>query len=229
VAGALRVRSPPAGDFQEVPALNNLVYGNQDAAKLAAGVEEVVRKDVGSAAPLTFRVLEGGSGSATVGSVLIDVSRAMRGTDVAPLLVIELDLPGALPGAVLAALLRQGVGAVTGSLLYVFRLSRTVGGEVGFEDHKSFGTPKFTGDAAAAARLNGAKDLAKRADKVLRSESEMGSVKVKSPRIFKVVPEGGGSVLLLGTLPRLTSMGMSATTDAKEIIEIAGLVDNALG
>jgi hypothetical protein len=72
------------------------------------------------------------------------------------------------------------------------------------------------------------KDLAKRTDKVLRSESEMGSVKVKVPRTFSLTPSGGGSLLVLGSLPRLTSMGMSATTDAREILEVAAAVEAAL-
>jgi hypothetical protein len=209
--------------------VNNLVYGNQDPQKLAAGVEEVVRKDTGSSTPLTYRIVDAAGGSATVGSVLVDVGHALGGGEVTPLLVMELDLPGARPSTLRATLVRQGVGAYCGSLLYLFRLAKPVGGEVGFEAHKSFGTPKFTGDADAAAHLNGAKDLAKKADKVLRSEADMGSVKVKLPRTFSLAPADGGSMLVLGTLPRLTSMGMSATTDAKDVLEIADLVDRALG
>ena len=38
--------------------MNNLVYGNQDPAKLAASVEEIVRKDTGSATPLPYRLLD---------------------------------------------------------------------------------------------------------------------------------------------------------------------------
>lgn len=208
--------------------MNNLVYGNQQPDKLAAGVEEIVRKDTGSPAPLPYRMLDVAGGSATVGSVLVDIGHVLGSGQITPLLTVEIDLPGGRPGTLQAQLLRQGVGAYCGSLVYVFRLAKPVAGEVGFEDHKSFGTPRFTGDAATAGRLNGAKDLAKRADKVLRSEAEMGSVKVKAPRVFRLTPAEGGAVLVLGTLPRLTSMGMSATTDAKEILEIAAAVEAAL-
>ena len=166
--------------------------------------------------------------SASVGSVLVDIGHVLGSGQTTLLLTVEIDLPGGRPATLRANLLRQGVGAYCGSLVYVFRLAKAVAGEVGFEEHKSFGTPKFTGDAAAAARLNGAKDLAKRADKVLRNEAEMGSVKVKVPRVFRLTPADGGSTLVLGTLPRLTSMGMSATTDAREILEIAAAVEAAL-
>jgi hypothetical protein len=208
--------------------LNNLVFGNQQPEKLAASVEEIVRKDIGSATPLPYRLLDVVTGSATVGSVLVDIGHVLGSGQTAPLLTVELDLPGPQPATLQAQVLRQGVGGYCGSLVFVFRLAKPVAGEVGFEEHKSFGTPKFTGDAGAAARLNAAKDLAKRADKVLRSETDMGSIKVKVPRVFRLTPADGGSVLVLGTLPRLTSMGMSATTDAREIVDIAAAVGAAL-
>jgi hypothetical protein len=208
--------------------VNNLVYGNQDPARLAAGVEEIVRKDVGSPVPLQYRMLDVATGTATVGSVLVDIGHALGSGAITPLLTIELDLPGAMPATLQAQLIRQGVGAYCGALVFAFRSAKPVAGEVGFEDHKSFGTPKFTGDPATAARLNGVKNLAKRADKVLRGESEMGSIKVKVPRTFSLTPSDGGSLLVLGSLPRLTSMGMSATTDAREVLDIAAAVEAAL-
>ncbi len=208
--------------------MNNLVYGNQDPAKLAASVEEIVRKDTGSATPLPYRLLDTTDGAATAASVLADIGHALGSGQMTPLLTVELDLPGAGQATLQARLIRQGVGAYCGALTYVFRLTKPVTGEVGFEEHKTFGTPKFTGDPTAAARLNAAKDLAKRTDKVLRSETEMGSITVKNPRLFRLAPADGGSLLVLGTLPRLTSMGMSATTDAREVLDIAAAVEAAL-
>ena len=208
--------------------MNNLVYGNQDPAKLAAGVEEIVRKDVGAPGPLPYRILDAATSSATVGSVLVDIGHALGSGTTTPLLTVELDLPGSIPGTLQAQLIRQGVGAYCGALVFAFRSAKPVAGEVGFEEHKSFGTPKFTGDPATAARLNGVKDLAKRTDKVLRSESDMGSVKVKVPRAFSLTATDGGSLLVLRSLPRLTSMGMGATTDAREVLEVAAAVESAL-
>jgi len=208
--------------------MNNLVYGNQQPDKLAAGVEEIVRKDTGSATPLPYRLLDVATGKATVGSVLVDIGHALGSGQTAPLLTVELDLPSAQPATLQAQLIRQGIGAYCGPLVYVFRLAKAVAGEVGFEEHKSFETPKFTGEAGLAGRLNGAKDLAMRVDKVLRSETDMGSIKVKAPRVFRLAPADGGAVLVLETLPRVTSMGMSATTDAREILDIAAAVDAAI-
>jgi hypothetical protein len=208
--------------------VNNLVYGNQQPEKLAAGVEEIVRKDTGSATPLPYRMLDVAAGKATVGSVLIDIGNVLGSGQVSPLLTVELDLPSASPATLQAQLIRQGVGAYCGSLVFVFRLPKACAGDVSIEEHKSFGTPRFTGEPMGAARLNGVKDLAKRADKVLRSETEMGSIKVKIPRVFRLSQAPTGSVLVFGTLPRLTSMGMGATTDAREIIDLAAAVEAAL-
>jgi hypothetical protein len=103
-----------------------------------------------------------------------------------------------------------------------------VASEISIEGHKSFGTPKFLGDATAAAKLNGARDLAKRVDKFARTEAEMGSIKVKSPRIFAIAPHEGGSLLVINTLPRMTSMGMGAEVDAREFVEIAAAIEASL-
>lgn len=208
--------------------MNNLVYGNQQPEKLAAGVEEIVRKDLGSPAPLPYRMLDVATGKATVGSVLVDIGSVLNSGQVTPLLTVEIALAGAQPATLQAQLIRQGVGAYCGSLLFVFGLAKAISGEVGLEDHKSFGSPKFIGDPNLAARLNGIKDLAKRADKVLRSEADMGSIKVKAPRVFRLSPANGGALLVLGTLPRLTSLNTSATTDAREIMEIAAAVQGAI-
>jgi hypothetical protein len=207
--------------------VNNLVYGNQQPDKIAASVEEIVRKDVGAAGPITYRIVAGDAAATSVASVLADVGHALGSGATTLLLTVELDLPGSRPATLTARILRQGVGCYCGSLLFAVTLGRPTSDEATIEDHKSFGTPRFLG-GAAAGRLNAAKDLAKRVDKVLRTEAEMGSIKVRAPRLFRVMPGETGAVLVLGTLPRLTSMGMGATTDAREVLEIAGAVEAAL-
>ena len=207
--------------------MNNLVYGNQQPDKIAASVEEIVRKDVGAAEPIVYRIAGGDAAPASVASVLTDIGNVLGSGSTTPLLTVEMDLPGPRPASLTARMLRQGVGCYCGTLLFTVTLGRPIGGEVTIEDHKSFGSPKFLG-GEAAGRLNAAKDLAKRVDKVLRTEVEMGSIKVKAPRLFHVVPGETGALLILATLPRLTSMGMGATTDAREILEIAGAIEAAL-
>ena len=161
--------------------MNNLIYGNQDPGKIGPAVEEKLRKDLGATAPIDYRVEDAGLGATNLGTVLTDIGNVLGGGRTSLLFTLVLPLPGAREATLRARVERQGVGAYVGSLLYSTTLSKPVASEVSIEGHKSFGTPKFLGDATAAAKLNGAKDLAKRVDKFARTEAEMGSIKVKAP------------------------------------------------
>ncbi len=208
--------------------MNNLIFGNQDPQKIGASVEEKVRSSVGATAPVPFELEEGGLGKTNVATVLLDVGTVLNGGRTSRLFGYKFTLPASWPASLHVWVERQGVGAYTGPLLYSATFAKPVGGEVTIEDHKSFGTPKFLGDPATAGKLNAAKDLAKRVDKLIRTQTEMGAITVKAPRTFKVAPEAGGSVLILGTLPRLTSMGMGAEVDAGEFLAIAAAIEAAL-
>lgn len=208
--------------------MNNLIFGNQDAAKIGAAVEEKVRKDVGAGEPLPYTVEDGGLGTTSAATVLVDIGNVLGGGRSNLLLTVIVPLPGLRDATLRARVDRQGIGAYVGGLLYSATLSKPVASEVSIEDHKTFGTPRFLGNAQAAAKLNGAKDLAKRIDKLARTEAEMGSIKVKAPRIFRIAPQDGGSLLVLNTLPRMTSLGMGAEVDAKEFLAIAAAIEAAL-
>ncbi len=56
----------------------------------------------------------------------------------------------------------------------------------------------------------------------------IGGLTLKLDRLVKVTPHENGALLVVGTLPRATSMGMDATLDAKEFMDLAALVENAL-
>jgi hypothetical protein len=208
--------------------VNNLIFGNQDPQKIGASVEEKVRSSVGATAPVPFEMEDGGLGKTNVATVLVDIGSVLNGGRTSRLFSLKFALPAPWPATLYVWIERQGVGGYTGPLLYGAAFAKPVAGEVTIENHKSFGSPKFLGDPAAAGKLNAVPDLAKRVDKLLRSETAMGAITVKSPRTFKIAPEAGGSSLVLGTLPRMTSMGMSAEVDAGEFLAIAAAVEAAL-
>lgn len=208
--------------------MNNLIFGNQDSAKIGTSIEEKVRSSVGATAPVPFELEEGGLGRTNVATVLFDMGSVLNGGRPSRLFGYRFTLSAPWPASLHVWVERQGVGAYTGPLLYSATFAKPLASEVSIEAHKSFGTPKFLGDPAAAGKLNAAKDLAKRVDKLLRSETEMGAITVKAPRTFKLAPEAGGSVLVLGTLPRMTSMGMGAEVDAGEFLAIAAAIEAAL-
>lgn len=208
--------------------VNNLIFGNQDAAKIGPAIEEKVRSSVGATAAVPYEVEETGISKANVASVLFDVGNVLNAGRPSRLFGFKFTLPAPGPATLHVWVERQGVGAYTGPLLYSACFPKPVAGEVTIEPHKSFGSPKFLGDPATAAKLNAVPDLAKRVDKLLRAETAMGAITVKVPRTFKLAPDGAGSVLILGTLPRMTSMGMSAEVDAGEFLAIASTIAAAI-
>ena len=208
--------------------MNNLLYANQQAEKIGPQVEEKVRKETGSTSPVAYTIESGEAGSTTVGLVLGDVARGLFGGKTNTLFTLVFNIATPRAAQLRATVIRQGVGAYVGSLLYSTTLSKTVKSEVSLEPPKTFGSPKFIGDADAITKLNAKDDIAKRVGKFARTKTEMGSITVEMARLFKIVPQDSGSLLIVNTLPRMTSMGMDAAIDAKEFFEIAAMIEAAL-
>lgn len=208
--------------------MNNLAYTSQDAATVGAKVEEKVREEVGADAPLPYQVEAGDAGTATFGSVLGDMAGALLGGKDKTLFNLHFDLPHQRPTHLQVSVSRQGVGSYVGLLLYTAKLSKPVFGEVALEDPKFFGKSKFAGDAAACGKLNSNSELVKRANNLARVESQSGGLTLKIKRCCKIVPHEGGSMLIVGTLPRPIKMGFGAAIDAKDFFDIADMVEASL-
>jgi hypothetical protein len=208
--------------------MNNLAYGSQQPEKVGPQVEEKLRKELGAAAPLPYKVEAAGTGGTTAGTVLADVARGLFGGQANTLFTLVFDLTAPRPAQLRAVVERQGVGCHVGPLLYSAPLSKAVKGEVTLEGPKMFGAAKFTGEADVSAKLNAKGDLLKRLGKLARTESEIGGLTLKMERLVKLAPQEQGALLVVGTLPRSTSMGMDAALDAKEFMDLAALIEGAL-
>jgi hypothetical protein len=208
--------------------MNNLAYTSQDAATVGAKVEEKVREELGATAPLTYQVEMGDAATATLGSVLGDIGNALVGGKDNTLFRLNFELTTPRAVQLQVSMSRQGVGSHAGLVLYSAKLAKPIAGEVALEDPKFFGKSKFAGDAAAAAKLNANGDLIKRANELARVESQSGGLTLKIKRCCKVMPNEGGSMLILATLPRPVKMGFSAAIDVKDFFTIADLVEAAL-
>jgi len=208
--------------------VNNLAYTSQDAATVGPKVEEKVREEVGASAPLSYEVEAGDASTASVGSFLGDVAGALLGGKDKTLFNIHFELPQPRPAHLQVSVNRQGVGSHVGLLLYTAKLSKPVYGEVALEEPKFFGKSKFAGDAAASGRLNANGELIKRANNFARVESQSGGLTLKIKRLCKLVPEDGGSRLIVATLPRPVKMGFGAAIDAKDFFDIADMIEAAL-
>ncbi len=208
--------------------MNNLAYTSQDAAYIGEKVEEKIREEVGATAPLTYQVATGEGETATIGSFLRDIGSGLTGGKDETLFRFNFDLSQRRPATLQVSINRQGVGSHAGLLMYSTKLAKPITGEVALEDPKFFGKSKFAGEATAAAKLNGNSDLIKRANDFARVESRSGGLTLKIKRCCKVVPHEGGSMLIVGTLPRPTKMGFGAAIDAKDFFDIADMVEAAL-
>jgi hypothetical protein len=207
--------------------MNNLNYSTRDPQKVGPQVEEIIRKEIGAAAPVPYTVTEGSPTPYTVGSI---VKQALVGGQLDLVFRLNFELPQPRPSRLEVSMDKQGVGCFAGTLLYSTKLSKSVGSEVALEPPKTFGKSKFTGDPQACAKLNANSGLVKLANNFARTESKgmAGGGTLKRERLFKIVPDANGAVLLIASLPRATSMGFSATVDSKDFFEIATMVEATL-
>lgn len=87
---------------------------------------------------------------------------------------------------------------------------------------------KFVGDPEASTKLNANGDLVKLANKFARTASLSGGRTLNRDRLLKIVPDGQGCALIVGSLPRTISLGFSATLDSKDFLELATLIERSL-
>jgi hypothetical protein len=207
--------------------MNNLAYSSKDPQKVGPQVEELIRKELGAAGPLAYTVADGAAEPYTVGSAL---KAAVIGGRLESVFQLNFELPSPRPARLEISMCQFGIGCLAGSTLYSSHLSKSVNGEVGLGEPAGIfsSNSKFVGDPEASARLNANGDLLKLANKFARTESTFGGSKLKRERLLKIVQNGQGSVLIVGSLPRTVSMGFSATVDSKDFFELATLIEQSL-
>src|ERR1039457_5755057 len=205
--------------------MNNLAYNSRDPENVGPKVEEIIRKEIGVAAPVPYTVTAGSPSPYTVGSM---VKEMLVGGQTDLVFQLNFELPQPRPSRLQVSMDKMGVGCFAGTLLYSTKLSKWVRGEVALEPPKTFGKSKFTGDPEACAKLNANSGLVKLANNFARTESKVGGGTLKRERLFKIIPDANGAVLLIASMPRTTSMGLSATVDSKDFFEIATMVEATL-
>jgi len=209
--------------------MNNLAYNSQKPDTIGPKVEELLRKEIGAPTPISYDVEAGDGRQYGIGTALGDMGRAIFGGRTDLLFNLNFSLTQPRAARLSASVERMGpLGSYVGPLFYSTTLSRPVAGEVALEPPKTFGNSKFIGEPSTAAKLNASGDLLKRANKFSRTESKTGGGTLKMDRLFKVVPQDSGALLVVATLPRITSMGFGAAVDAKDFFDIAALLEATL-
>ncbi len=208
--------------------MNNLAYSTQDIDKIGPKVEEILRQDLGLNTPLEYSVsLADAPVENLVASFAKGLSVAVFGGKEKVLCNLVFNITNPRPVHIVMMINKMGIGCHVGSIAFITPINKTVGGVVSMEGPKVFGSSKFTGDAAAIAKLNNNKELLKLAEKFARVKSDVGGG-LKMERYVQLEPADTGSVLTIATLPRAYSMGMKASTDANDFITIASLMEQAL-
>jgi hypothetical protein len=209
--------------------MNNLAYNSRDPQTVGPKVEELIRKELGAAGPIAYTVAEGSPEPYTVGSALKTAFVDLVGGQLQSAFHLNFELPPPTPARLQVSMCQFGIGCTAGSTLFTSQLSKSVGGEVALEPPPGFlRSSKFVGNPEASAKLNANSDLLKLANKFARTECPFGGHKLKRERLLKIVPDEQGCALIAGSLPRTTSMGLSATVDSKDFFELASLIERSL-
>ena len=190
--------------------MNNFSYSTQNPEKIAEKIEEILRKDLGLNEPIKYKIgLEQEAGS-IASSILETGFTVVFGGKEKTLFVIFFEIAEPRPIKIFVEINIQGIGCHTGSFVFSTHLEKPVTTEVSFEEPKTFGTSKFTGDSTAIEKLNANKDLLKLADKFAKVKTDIGDLRM--PRFVKIIPAVSGSDLMIKSFGKLTSMGFGATT-----------------
>jgi hypothetical protein len=87
---------------------------------------------------------------------------------------------------------------------------------------------KFAGDPEVSGGLNANGDLLTLANKLARTDAMFGGRGLRRDRLLKIVPDGQGCVLIVGSLPRAIALGLKATVDSKDFFDLASVIVRSL-
>lgn len=203
----------------------NCNFKSPQAEYIAPLIEGKLRSELNLTASLAYQIQGAGTQRANVGTLVSDAARLMIGSSATQLFTLHFDLIEPRVFGLRVQLSRHGIGAHIGGLLYSIRLNKLVTGEVGLEKPKTFGTSKFTGDAQFSEKLNSNPDLLKIANKFSRTRIGYSGIIVEIPRLFKIVPQEAGAVLIINTLPK---MGLNnCLLQTREFLELVARIEAA--
>jgi hypothetical protein len=207
--------------------MNNLAYTSQKPENVAPKVEEILRKDLGLTEPLTYTIEIENTEKVSVGSMLVDAGTFLFGGNETPLFTVCFKLTSPRQVGIRIQVMRHGVGCHAGTISFLTVLGKPVTGEAALEEPKTFGTSKFVGSSNVIEKLNSGKDILKIADKLARVKSDVAGG-MKMNRFCKIIPSENGTLFVVSTLGRSTSMGFSATTDAGDFISLADMIEKLI-
>lgn len=207
-------------------------FMSQKVETVAPKLERRLRKEIGAGPPLDYTVEDGEADGASVGSLLGDVGAALVHKERAAPFLFRLNfrLPQPRPVNLRVSVARQGFGSYVASFLYSTRLSKQIAGEVSFEESSNDwrSKPRFVGDEPTAERLNANRELIKQVNLLTFPWTQLGSLKISIRRFCTITPAPGGAQLTAAALPRSYWLGYRLTSNAKEFLELASMIEAVL-
>jgi hypothetical protein len=204
--------------------MNNGAYGGRDGQTIAPKVQELLTKDLGAGASISFTIESAeGVEKITAKSILKDMSTTYFGGKAKLLFTIHFYINQSRAMELDAHMIQQGAGCALGSLAYATTVGKRIAGPVSLGDDG-----KFIGDAEAAGKLNARKDVLKKCDAFAVKQGGLAGFELKIDRILKIIPRENGAQVVAVTMPVSKSMGFSASLGAKEFLEMVALLESTL-
>ncbi len=191
-------------------------------------IQEKLRDEakLGPTSPLPYDIEGATSGQTTAGTVLNDALRMIATHSAKGLFTLHFKLEQPRLFQLRIQLTRGAVGSFVGGLLYSTQLHKAISGEVVLEKPKTFGNSKFTGESTVSEKLNQNADFLKKANKFSRIRIGYNGISVQIERFFKIVPNEGGALLVINTLPKT---GLASTLlNVEEFLELATMLEAIL-
>ncbi len=204
-------------------------FGRATAEQINPQIEAELRQELGLSGLLPYKIEDQRAGRSDRNMFMHDLVNFYFTSSSNALYRLYFQPQQPRPTEVQVQIIKWGAGTFLGNLLYVAPLACSLSAAVTL-DQAGRGDAPFTGEQAAAGRLNADKLLLQRANRFARiSANYGGGVTFKAPRLFQIVPATNGSLLIGGTFPRVTSMWSgSVTLDAAEYVALAQIIEASL-
>lgn len=179
-----------------------LLYASTNPERIANGVEALLRKEIGSPAPLPYQIFTAQGQNATAKSVLADFGRSLASIkqNSVILFTIQFNLYLPRPFTVQISVTRYGLGAIVSKFAYTVPLNKRIPGAVQLSPTRFGGGKGYIGDPTVAAWLNNNGPVTVQSHRLAVSKSKIGRYTLTIQQRMEIVPSQSGSVLILHRL-----------------------------
>jgi hypothetical protein len=208
--------------------MNNLSFASKDSSKIAMAVESILRKELNYSSEIPYEVTEIGDKTTSLHSIFSEMAAALTTGLPNIIFTITFKIVAPFESTIAIAIASQGIGARGDAIQYIAKISKSISGSAELEAPKRFGTPKFEGDLSTISNLNANGNLLKRVNLLSRNTAEVAGMSLSINRLFRISSKDNAAEITAITLPKMLSMGFSASLDAKEFFDIAAIIEKII-